>query len=334
MSNVFIIAEAGVNHNGDIELAKKLVDIAAEAGVDAVKFQTWRTELLVTKDSPQAEYQTLNTGVKESQFDMLKRLELSFDDFRELKKYCDSKSILFLSTPDDFESATFLNDLQDIFKVGSAELTNYPFLRHIASFGKPMILSTGMATMDEIAQAIQWLNEEGITSEKLTILHCTTNYPTPFDQVNLKAMQTIKQVFNVKVGYSDHTLGIEVPIAAVAIGAELIEKHFTIDKAMQGPDHIASLSPIELNLMVAGIRNVEKCLGDGIKKPFAIELENKKVVRKIIVALRDINKGDLLSSDNMCLKRSNGFGVEPENWIKLDGKAASKAYLKDEAILL
>jgi sialic acid synthase SpsE len=232
--SVFIIAEAGVNHNGDINVAKKLIDAAVYAGADAVKFQTWQTELIVTKNSQQAEYQKKNTGVEESQFEMLKKLELSYDDFVELKVYCDSKNIQFLSTADEEESADFLNTIQDVFKIGSGEITNKPYLRHIARYGKRIILSTGMSTLGEIEAAIAVLTEAGTTRHQITVLHANTEYPTPMQDVNLKAMQTIGHAFGLSYGYSDHTLGIEVPIAAVAMGASVIEKHFTLDKNMDG----------------------------------------------------------------------------------------------------
>lgn len=271
MSNTFIIAEAGVNHNGDINLAKKMIDVAYDAGVDAVKFQTWKTELLVTKDAKMANYQIDNTQQEETQFEMLKRLELSYADFIELKKYCDEK-IIFISTPDEEQSATFLDGLQDIFKIGSGELTNTPFLRHIAYFGKPVILSTGMGYLSEVEHAIFTLSEAGIALSDITVLHATTDYPTSPCDVNLRAMTTIANAFpGVAVGYSDHTLGIEMPMAAVALGATVIEKHFTLDKTMKGPDHKASLEPDELTAMVSAIRNVELALGNGWKVPTKAE---------------------------------------------------------------
>jgi len=270
-NKVFIIAEAGVNHNGSIELAKKLIDAAVNAGVDAVKFQTWKTELLVTKEAKQAEYQVANTEKEESQFEMLKRLELSYPEFGELKKYCDSKNILFLSTPDEVESANFLTSLQDIFKVGSGELTNKPFLRHIGGLKKQIILSTGMGNLQEIEEAIEVLTQAGTSKEDITVLHANTQYPTPMEDVNLNAMISMRNELGVSIGYSDHTLGIEVPIAAVAMGATTIEKHFTLDKSMKGPDHKASLDPIELKSMVDGIRNIEMAMGSHIKNPTKME---------------------------------------------------------------
>jgi len=331
ISNIFIIAEAGVNHNGDINLAKKLVDIAVEAKVDAVKFQTWKTELLVTKQAIQAEYQTENTAKKESQFDMLKRLELTYDDFRELKTYCDEHKIMFLSTPDEETSAQFLYELQDIFKIGSGELTNIPYLRFIGGLKKKVILSTGMGTLGEIEEAIGALVDAGTAKEDITILHATTQYPTPMQDVNLSAMQTIKAAFDITVGYSDHTLGIEVSMAAVAMGATVIEKHFTIDRSMQGPDHKASLNPEELKTMVTAIRNIELAMGDGIKTPSVTEGKNKKIVRKVIVAKQAISKGDVFSEHNLTVKRDSK-GIPANRWDEIIGVIATKDYSEDELI--
>lgn len=331
LNKTFVIAEAGVNHNGDINLAKKLIDIAAEAKVDAVKFQTWKTELLVTKQALQAEYQTQNTEVKESQYDMLRRLELSYDDFIELKQYCDELKIMFLSTPDEETSALFLCELQDIFKIGSGELTNIPYLRFIGSLHKKVILSTGMGTLGEIEEALRTLTEAGTKKEDITILHATTQYPTPMTDVNLSAMHTIKKAFNINVGYSDHTIGIEVPIAAVAMGAKVIEKHFTIDKSMQGPDHKVSLDPIELKDMVSAIRNIEKAIGDGVKLPTTVENKNKKVLRKVIIAKRAIKKGEKLTESNLVVKR-NTHGIPANNWDEVLNKIAEKNYQIDENI--
>lgn len=331
--SVFIIAEAGVNHNGDINLAKKLIDIAVDAGVDAVKFQTWKTELLVTKEAIQAEYQIENTGKEESQYEMLKKLELSYDDFRELKNYCDKKNILFISTPDEFESADFLSQLQDIFKIGSGELTNIPFLKHIGKYGKRIILSTGMGTLGEIEKALFSLINAGTKKENITLLHATTMYPTPMNEVNLNAMLTIKNAFNIKVGYSDHTMGIEVPISAVALGAKVIEKHFTISRDMNGPDHKASLEPQELKQMVESIRNIEKAMGNGEKTPQQSEISNKKVVRKSIVANREIKKDEILSEENLTTKRV-GSGLSSELWDEIIGLKANYEFQKDEPIRL
>ena len=331
--SVFIIAEAGVNHNGDINIAKKLIDVAVDAGADAVKFQTWKTELLVTKEATQAKYQTENTGKKESQFDMLKRLELSYDEFRELKKYCDKKNILFMSTPDEFESADFLCELQDIFKIGSGELTNIPYLRHIGKMGKKVILSTGMGTLGEIEKALLVLINAGTKKENITLLHATTMYPTPMNAVNLRAMLTIQKAFNVDVGYSDHTMGIEVPIAAVALGAKVIEKHYTLSREMEGPDHKASLEPQELKAMVNAIRNIEVALGNGEKLPQISEKDNLKVVRKSIVARTNISKGDILNETNLTVKRV-GTGISSSLWDEVNGLRARYNFSTDEPIRL
>ncbi len=329
--SVFIIAEAGVNHNGDINLAKKLIDVAVDAGVDAVKFQTWKTELLVTKDAKQASYQIENTQIEESQFDMLKKLELSYDDFIELKEYCDKSKIMFLSTPDEITSANFLLNLQDIFKIGSGELTNLPYLRHIGSLKKEIILSTGMCTLQEVEDALNVLIKAGTPKEKITILHANTQYPTPMEDVNLNAMLTIKNQLNVKVGYSDHTLGIEVDIAAVAMGASVIEKYFTLDNNMPGPDHIASLNPKELKDMVKAIRNIELALGSSIKEPSNSEKPNIEIVRKSIVAKTCIKKGEILSEDNLTIKRPSS-GINPMKWDDVIGNIALKDYEVDELI--
>ena len=329
--SVFIIAEAGVNHNGDIELAKKLIDVAVDARVDAVKFQTWKTELLVTKEAKQAEYQTNNTQIEESQFDMLKKLELSYDDFEELKNYCDSKNIMFLSTPDEIPSANFLANLQDIFKIGSGELTNLPYLKHIGGLGKEIIMSSGMCTLAEIKDALDVLIKAGTKKENITILHANTQYPTPMEDVNLNAMITIKNELCVKVGYSDHTLGIEVDIAAVAMGASCIEKHFTLDNSMDGPDHKASLNPQELKDMVKAIRNIEKALGSKVKKPTKSEIPNIKIVRKSIVASSSIKRGEVLTEDNLAIKRPS-TGINPMRWNEIVGSIAQKDYKVDELI--
>lgn len=328
----FILAEAGVNHNGDINLAKQLIDAAHDAGVDAVKFQTWKTELLVTEDAEMAEYQKENTQQVESQFQMLKRLELSYDDFSELKTYCDNKGITFLSTPDEEQSATFLDQLQDQFKIGSGELTNTPFLRHIASFKKPVILSTGMGYLSEVEHAIFTLEEAGLTRDEITVLHATTDYPTAPEDVNLSAMVTIRNAFpGIRVGYSDHTLGIEVPVAAVAMGAVVIEKHFTLDKTMKGPDHSASLEPQELKAMVLAIRNIEAALGNGWKVPTKTEKENRNIVRKSIIAACDIAEGALLTPDMLEIKRP-GSGISPTRWDEVVNCVAKKAYTKGDLI--
>ena len=328
---VFIIAEAGVNHNGDIAIAKELIDVAASAGADAVKFQTWKTELLVTMDAAKANYQETNTGSDESQYEMLKRLEISYDGFRELKFYCDQKNIMFLSTADELESASFLNELQDIFKIGSGELNNIPFLEHIGSFGKEIILSTGMGTLEEINFALNILVKAGTEKKKITILHATTAYPTNISDVNLKAMLTIGKAFNVRYGYSDHTLGTEVSIAAAALGASVIEKHFTLDKKMQGPDHIASIGPDELKELILKVRNIEKALGTGKKEPNSAELKNMEHVRKSIVANEEIHVGDIFTKDNLTVKRP-GTGISPKEWFNILGTKSLKNYKKNDLI--
>ena len=332
MHRVFVIAEAGINHNGSIELAKKLIDVAVKAGADAVKFQTFRAESIISKFAPKANYQKETTDLKESQLDMVKKLELSYDDFEELYNYCKEKGIIFMSTPFDIESARFLKDLGlEILKIPSGEITNYLLLREIGSYGMEVILSTGMADLGEIEDALDVLIEAGTPREKITILHCNTEYPTPYKDVNLKAMLTIKEAFKVKVGYSDHTLGIEIPIAAIALGAEVIEKHFTLDKKLPGPDHQASLEPEELKKMIEAIRNVEKALGTGIKKPSDSERKNLPIVRKSIVAKRNIKKGEMFSEENLTVKRP-GTGISPMRWNEVIGKRASRDFEKDEVI--
>ncbi len=328
----FIIAEAGVNHNGSLELAKKLVDVAIEAGADAVKFQTFKAESAISSYTPLAEYQKKNLGEEKSQLEMVKELELSFADFEKLKKYCDEKGILFLSSPFDIESARFLKDLGlQMFKIASGEITNYPLLKEIGSYRKEVILSTGMADLGEIEDALDVLIESGTKKENITVLHCNTEYPTPFEDVNLRAMLTIKEAFKVRVGYSDHTLGIEVPIAAVALGAEVIEKHFTLDKNLPGPDHKASLDPGELKTMIKAIRNIEKAIGDSIKKPSPSEKKNIPIVRKSIVAKRPIKKGEILTEENLTTKRP-GTGISPMRWREIIGRKAQRDFKKDELI--
>jgi len=330
-NKVFIIAEAGVNHNGDLVLAKRLIDAAAYAGVDAVKFQTWQTDLIVTKSAEMAEYQQKNTGIQESQYNMLKKLELSYNDFRELKDYCDKKNIMFMSTADEESSADFLNELQNVHKIGSGELTNIPFLRHIAKFKKRVILSTGMGTLCEVEKAVDILIESGLSRDDIILLHVTTMYPTPMEDVNLNAMLTLKNAFKTKVGYSDHTMGIEVPIAAVALGAKVIEKHFTLDRTMEGPDHKASLEPDELKSMVKSIRNIELALGSGIKKPSKSEKKNIKITRKSIVASRPIRKGEIFSQYNLTVKRA-GKGIDASRWDEIVGTVAQKDYKENDLI--
>ena len=333
MKRVFIIAEAGVNHNGSIELAKKLIDVAVEAGADAVKFQTFKANNLVSKNAQKAEYQkaNINDG-DDSQFNMLKKLELDIETHKELISYSKSKDIMFLSTPFDHESIDLLNDLGlQIFKIPSGEITNLPYLRHIGKLGKKVILSTGMADIGEIEDALDVLTTAGTVKEHITVLHANTMYPTPMEDVNLKAMLTIGNTFDVTYGYSDHTLGIEVDIAAVAMGASCIEKHFTLDKTMQGPDHKASLEPDELKAMVQAIRNIEVALGCSIKKSSKSETPNIAVARKSIVAKTGIKKGEILNENNITIKRP-GNGLSPMRWDEMIGSVALKDYSEDELI--
>ncbi len=330
--SIFIIAEAGVNHNGSIKLAKQLIDVAVDAGANAVKFQTFKAEKLVSKNTQKAQYQKETTDAKESQFDMIKKLELDLDTHKKLMAYCQEKDIMFLSTPFDHDSIEMLNDLGlEIFKIPSGEITNLPYLRHIGKLGKKVILSTGMTDIGEIEDALDVLVTAGTKKENITILHANTMYPTPMEDVNLKAMQTIACTFSIDVGYSDHTLGIEVPIAAVAMGAKVIEKHFTLDKTMEGPDHKASLEPNELKAMVKAIRNIEKALGNGIKKPSKSEQPNMIVARKSIVAVKPIKKGEYLSEENLAVKRP-GDGINPMRWDEVIGTTAQRDYQMDEPI--
>jgi len=332
MNKVFIIAEAGVNHNGSIEVAKKLIDVAFEAGVDAIKFQTFKADKLVSKKAKKAAYQQETTDTNESQYDMIRKLELDIKTHKELMIYCEQKGIMFLSTPFDHDSIELLNDLGlEIFKIPSGEITNLPYLRHVGRLKKRIILSTGMADMGEIEDALDTLITAGTPREKITILHANTMYPTPMEDVNLRAMQTIACTFGCDVGYSDHTLGIEVDIAAVAMGAKVIEKHFTLDKTMEGPDHKASLEPHELKAMVQAIRNIEKALGSGIKKPSRSERPNMEVARKSIVAAKNIKKGELLTEENLAVKRP-GNGISPMRWEEIVGTVAQKDYEADDLI--
>ncbi len=329
--SVFIIAEAGVNHNGCFDLACKLVDAAKEAGVDCVKFQTFKSKNLVSRHAQKAEYQKETTG-EGSQADMLKKLELSYDDFLNLKKYCDKVGICFLSTPFDLDSIDFLNSIEMPFwKIPSGEVTNYPYLVALAKTGKPVVMSTGMCDMKEIEEAIIVLRENGAKDIKL--LHCNTEYPTPFEDVNLRAMKTMKEAFDLEVGYSDHTLGIEVPIAAVAMGATVIEKHFTLDSNMEGPDHKASLEPDELKAMVDSIRHIEKALGIDNKEPSKSEKKNRTVARKSIVAKTEIKQGEILTEDNVTVKRP-GTGISPMRWRDIIGTKAVRDFKEDELIEL
>lgn len=330
MNKTLIIAEAGVNHNGSINLAKQLVDKAKEAGADIIKFQTFNPESLTSKYAEKAAYQKITTDAEESQQDMLRKLTLTNEDFYDLKKYCDDAGIKFLSTPFDLESISFLEKLGcDMWKIPSGEITNLPYLEKIASTHKPLIMSTGMATLDEVGDALQALKNNG--AGEVTLLHCTTQYPAPYDSVNLKAMLTLKEKFGCRVGYSDHTKGIEVPIAAVAMGAEVIEKHFTLDINMPGPDHKASLEPDELKAMVSSIRHIEQAMGDGVKKPSETEIPNKTVARKSIIAARDIKKGEVLTEENLTTKRP-GNGISPMKWHEILGTRAVRNFKEDELI--
>lgn len=330
--DVFIIAEAGVNHNGSLELAKKLIDVAAEAGANAVKFQTFKADKLVGRGAQKAEYQKKTTSADESQYDMIKKLELDENAHRELIVRCKEKQIMFLSTPFDHDSIDLLNSFgMSIFKIPSGEITNLPYLRHIGNLGKEVILSTGMADLGEIEDALDVLTHEGVPKEKITVLHATTEYPCPIEEVNLPAMLTIRNAFGVKVGYSDHTQCIEVPIAAVAMGACVIEKHFTLDRNMEGPDHKASLEPQELKAMVQAIRHVTQALGDGIKKPSKSETKNIAIARKSIVAARKIKAGEIFSEDNITIKRP-GNGINPMRWDEILGQVAQRGYEEDDLI--
>ena len=332
MNSVFIIAEAGVNHNGSLDIAYKLIDEAKNAGADAVKFQIFKAEDLTTKDNKMAEYQITNTSKLETQLEMLKRLELSFDDFLKLKRYCDKINIEFLSSPFDIESARFLYKIGlKKFKIASGEITNIILLREIGSYKKDVIMSTGMCFIADVENALNILIENGTEKQNICILHCNTEYPTRFEDVNLLAMTTLEDAFKVDVGYSDHTEGMEVSIAAVALGAKVIEKHFTLDRSLKGPDHMASMEPEEFKKMVNSIRNIEKSLGDGIKRPGENERKNIDLVRKSIVASREIKKGEIFSESNLTVKRP-GDGLSPLLWDKIIGKIAQKNYCMDEKI--
>lgn len=330
MGHTLIIAEAGVNHNGDLESAKQLVLAAKEAGADIVKFQTANVDSLVSGHAEMAEYQKKNTGKIESQRDMLQKILLSYNNFIELADFCEKTGIQFLSTPFDRESIGFLSGLGvNIWKIPSGEITNYPYLVEIARTGQPIILSTGMSTLDEIGEAINLLQQNG--AGKITLLHCTTEYPTPYDHVNLNAMATLRDKFGLDIGYSDHTLGIEVPIAAVAMGAVIIEKHFTLSREMEGPDHKASLEPGELKEMVQAIQRLEMAFGDGIKRPTDIEEKNAMVARKSIIARKDIQRGECLTEENLTTKRP-GTGISPMKWNEILGTIAIRDFKKDELI--
>jgi N,N'-diacetyllegionaminate synthase len=331
-NHTVIIAEAGVNHNGSMFFARKLIETAASAGVDYVKFQTFKTGLLVTKQAKQAVYQVENTKLESSQYEMLKKLELTPEQHIELIEYCNQCGVAFLSTAFDMESVEFLSSLHlDVWKIPSGEITNYPYLKRIAQEKLPIILSSGMSTMEDIRRAVEVLVRHGANKEHITVLHCNTQYPTPMQDVNLLAMTNIAREIGIKVGYSDHTLGIEVPIAAVALGARVIEKHFTLDRHMEGPDHKASLEPDELKAMVSSIRHIEEALGSSEKGISASESENMSVARKSIVAAKAITKGTLFTEENLTVKRP-GTGISPMRWGEVLGKAAIRDFSEDELI--
>lgn len=333
-TKIFIIAEAGVNHNGSVELAKKMIDAVAQIGVDAVKFQTFKADRIISEFASKANYQLKTTDINESQLDMVKKLELSIQAHETLIEYCRQKNVLFLSSPFDLESIDLLNNIGlETYKIPSGEITNLPYLRKIGSLGKKIIMSVGMAEMREIEGALKILISAGTPKQNITVLHCCTEYPAPLEDVNLLAMVTIRDTFDIKVGYSDHTLGIEVSLAAAALGAQVIEKHFTLDRNMAGPDHKASIEPIELRDMVKSIRNIERALGDGVKKALRAESLNKSLVRKSIVASCDIAEGEIFTENNIAAKRP-ATGISPMNWDKVIGKAAKKSFKKDELIEL
>ncbi len=332
--HTIIIAEAGVNHNGSLEMAKQLVDKAVEAGVDYIKFQTFKASKLVTKSAKQAEYQQKNIGKEgDSQYQMLKKLELSPEDHEELIANCKERGIKFFSTAFDFDSIEYLHSLNlGLWKVPSGEVTNYPFLKRVASYNEKTILSTGMCDMQDVRAAVKALYNNGLSKENLILLHCNTEYPTPFEDVNLKAMDALRKEFGVEVGYSDHTKGIEVPIAAVALGATVIEKHFTLDRNMEGPDHKASLEPDELKAMVSAIRNIEKAVGgDGTKHVSESEKKNIAIARKSIVAASDIKAGEVFTEQNLTVKRP-GNGISPMRWEEVVGTKAKRDFFEDDLI--
>ena len=331
-NHTLVIAEAGVNHNGDLARAKQLIDAAANAGADLVKFQTFSADRLVTRSATKAEYQTQTTDKTESQYEMLRRLELNVEMHEELIAHCAARNIGFFSTAFDIESIDLLVSLgQDHFKIPSGEITNLPYLRHIGRLGKAVILSTGMATLGDIEAAIDVLEQAGTPRAKITVLHCTTEYPTPMSEVNLHAMRSMQRAFGVRVGYSDHTPGIEVAIAAVAMGASVIEKHFTMDCNLPGPDHKASLEPEGLVAMVSAIRNIEVALGDGVKHLTHSEARNKPVMRKSLIASRKIETGEIFSAKNITVKRP-GTGISPMRWDEVIGRTASRDFAEDELI--
>ena len=332
MKKVLIIAEAGVNHNGDLNLAKKMIDVAFEAGADIIKFQTAIPELVMSNSAPKAEYQTKNTEINESQLEMSKKIHLPLSDYKELKSYCEEVGIKFLSTPFDHVSIDLLSDLgQDIFKIPSGEITNLPYLKKVANLKTKIIISTGMSNLSEIEFALDILVQNGSTLDNIIVLHCNTDYPSPYEDVNLLAMNTIKNAFGVRVGYSDHTPGIEVPIAAVALGAEVIEKHFTLDKKMAGPDHLASLNPKELREMIIAIRNIEIALGSGKKIPTPSESKNLNIARRSIHLLNNVQEGTILNEEHLIMKRP-GNGISPVLINNIIGKKLKKSFPKDHML--
>ena len=329
---VLVIAEAGVNHNGSIDLAKELIDAAVDSGADIIKFQSFKASDLVTKKAKKAQYQILNTSNEESQFNMLQKLEISFEQQKELKNYAEDKNIEFLSTGFDLNSIKFLNEINlKRFKIPSGEITNLPYLRLIGSFKKKVILSTGMANLKEISDALEQLYIAGLDKDDITILHCTTQYPAPLKDINLRAMNTLKNTFKTKVGYSDHTLGIEISLAAVALGAEVVEKHLTLDRSLVGPDHMASIEPYEFSNLVKGIRKISLALGSAEKKISDCEIDNKKIARKSIIAKTKIKKDDIFSEENICAKRP-GTGISPMEWDKIIGLKSKKDFDQDDLI--
>ncbi len=335
MNHVIIIAEAGVNHNGSIEMAKKLIDAACDCDVDYVKFQTTKgPEAITSKFAQMADYQKKNLNQDESQLEMLRKILLRMEDFEELNTYCGKQGVKFMSTPFDLESVDFLAGLNmDYMKIPSGEITNLPYLRKIAKLHIPVIMSSGMCTLGDIEAAMNALTNNGLSESEISLLHCNTEYPTPFEDVNLRAMLTLKQCFGVRVGYSDHTKGVEVPIAAVAMGAEIIEKHFTLDRTLPGPDHVASLEPKELKAMTVAIRHIEKAVGTGVKKVTASEQKNIAIARKSIIAARNIKAGELFTDENLTTKRP-GSGISPMRWDDVVGKTAKRNFMEDELIEL
>jgi N,N'-diacetyllegionaminate synthase len=329
-----IIAEAGVNHNGDINLAKEMVEVAAECGADFIKFQTFKADELVTQKASKAKYQQSDKNDSESQYEILKKLELTSSVHQDLFEHCKRSGIQFLSTAFDIPSADMLKELgQNVFKIASGEITNLPLLRHIGGFNSDVIISSGMSTIKEISNAISAVETAGTKKDQITVLHCTTSYPLPMSDVNLNAMRKIAKDLQVKIGYSDHTLGIEIPIAAVALGAQIVEKHFTLDRELPGPDHRASLIPTELRSMVEAIRNIEVALGDGEKRLMPCEIENVELARKSIVAAKNIRKGEILSEENLSVKRP-GLGVSPMVWDEVMGKKAIRDFSRDDLLEL